>query len=111
MGLSCWSVSGERGPWPAAVICSELVLGHHSRPSLLVSPANVSSLKLTFYVHSVYSRLCAQTQTSGAEELAGAAEVEVLEEVLEVDKLIAALGFSSWVAFPFTYKKKALTLI
>ncbi len=37
--------------------------------------------------------------------LAGAAEVEVLEEELEVDKLIATLAFSSWVAFPFTYKK------
>lgn len=46
--------------------------------------------------------VCVWTQTSGAEVLAGAAEVEVLEEVLEVDRLIATLGFSSWVAFPFT---------
>lgn len=49
--------------------------------------------------------VCVWTQTSGAEVLAGAAEVEVLEEVLEVDRLTATLGFSSWVAFPFTCKK------
>ncbi len=61
VGLSCWSVSGARGPWPAAAICSELVLRHHSMPSLLVSPANVWSFKLTFCVHSVYSRLCTDT--------------------------------------------------
>ncbi len=61
VGLSCWSVSVARGPWPAAAICSELVLRHHSRPSLLVSPANVWSFKLTFCVHSVYWRLCTDT--------------------------------------------------
>jgi len=49
--------------------------------------------------------VCVWTQTSGAEVLAGAAEVEVLEEVLDVDRLIATLGFSSWVALPFTCTK------
>lgn len=41
-------------------------------------------------------------QTSGAGMLAGAGEVMVLDTVLELERLMDRLGFSSWAAFPFT---------
>ncbi len=98
-----------RGPWPAAAICSELVLRHHSRPSLLVSPANVWSFKLTFSVHSVYWRLCTDTnlwffgagrscRSGGVGGGAGGRQTH------------SYFSFFFLGRFPFTYKK-TLTLI